>query len=68
MRGQPYALKRDEGKVIDVGVKFVVKGGEGGEGCGAAVLEYVHGRRGGARGSHTHPTEDEMFLCGGGGD
>ena len=60
-REEPYALKRDEGQVIDVGVEFVVKAGERQPGSGSAVLEYLT-QKGEEPSDHTHPTEDEMFY------
>ena len=62
-RDEPYALNRDNGDVIDVGVKFIIKASEQalGSGSGSGVLEYVT-RKGEEPSDHTHPTEDEMFY------
>lgn len=56
----PYSLKAREGWVYDVGVDFIVKLGEHGQGRRLAVLEYTTGDD--EWPGHTHGTEDEVFY------
>jgi len=56
----PYALKKREGWVYDLGVQFTVKLGERGHGRRFAVLEYTTDQD--EWPGHTHATEDEVFY------
>src|SRR3989442_12316809 len=56
----PYALKKREGWVYDLGVQFTVKLGERGHGRRFAVLEYTTVQD--EWPGHTHTTEDESFY------
>lgn len=58
---RPYALKKGEGWIYNIGINFDVKAGEIAPGNGAALMEYVT-RKGEEPGEHTHPTEDEIFY------
>jgi quercetin dioxygenase-like cupin family protein len=56
----PYALKKQEGWIYNLGVDFIVKLGERGQGRRLAMLEYLTDQD--EWPGHTHPTEDEIFY------
>ena len=55
-----YALKKQEGWIYNLGVDFIVKLGERGQGRRLAVLEYLTADD--EWPGHSHPTEDEIFY------
>src|SRR5438270_89873 len=55
----PYALKKQDGWIYNLGVDFIVKLGERGQGRRLAVLEYSTADD--EWPGHSHPTEDEIF-------
>jgi quercetin dioxygenase-like cupin family protein len=56
----PYALKAGDGWVYNLGVDFIVKLGERGQGRRFAVLEYTTAED--EWPGHTHTSEDEIFY------
>jgi len=59
-----YALKKQEGWIYNLGVDFIVKLGERGQGRRLAVLEYLTADD--EWPGHSHPTEDEFDVEQGG--